>query len=97
MSSELFRYRGAARDGGTLEYVFESDERYVPETVTNEHVTEIAADFMTSFCGIQVVALETQQFRQQPIPFWLVSFSETTKGLMRQLFLCYRATQRESG
>jgi hypothetical protein len=25
--AELFRYRGAARDGGTLEFIFESDER----------------------------------------------------------------------
>jgi hypothetical protein len=27
---ELFRYRGAARDGGTLEYLFESDRQDVP-------------------------------------------------------------------
>ena len=26
MSVELFRYRGAAKDGGTLEYVFEASE-----------------------------------------------------------------------
>jgi hypothetical protein len=25
MSVELFRYRGAAKDGGTLEYVFEKN------------------------------------------------------------------------
>src|SRR6266481_8990791 len=29
MSVELFRYRGAAPDGGTLEYVFESEEQNV--------------------------------------------------------------------
>jgi hypothetical protein len=49
MSAELFRYRGAARDGGTLEYVFESDQGDVPKTATKERVAEIAADFMTSF------------------------------------------------
>jgi hypothetical protein len=27
MSVELFRYRGAANDGGTLEYIFETDEQ----------------------------------------------------------------------
>ena len=27
MSVELFRYRGAAKDGGTLEYVFEAGEQ----------------------------------------------------------------------
>jgi len=36
MSAELFRYRGAARDGGTLQYVFESDEQDVPKAVTKE-------------------------------------------------------------
>ena len=86
LSAELFRYRGAARDGGTLEYVFESDEKDVPKTVTKDQVAEIAADFMTSFYGIQVGALETQEFRQQPIPFWVVSFSDKAKGPMRQLF-----------
>jgi hypothetical protein len=41
---ELFRYGGAARDGGTLEYVFETDEGDLPQTVTKEKVAEIAAD-----------------------------------------------------
>jgi hypothetical protein len=86
MSAELFRYRGAARDGGTLEYVFESDQGDVPKTATKERVAEIAADFMTSFYGIQVGALETQEFRSTPIPFWLVSFSDTVKGPMRQMY-----------
>jgi hypothetical protein len=78
--------RGAARDGGSLEYVFESDERDVPTTVTKEKAAETAADFMTSFYGVQVGALETQEFRQQPVPFWLVSFSDTVKGPMHQLY-----------
>jgi hypothetical protein len=30
MSVELFRYRGAAKDGGTLEYVFEAGEQNSP-------------------------------------------------------------------
>jgi hypothetical protein len=36
MSVELFRYRGAAKNGGTLEYVFETDGQDVPQTVTKE-------------------------------------------------------------
>jgi hypothetical protein len=31
LSVELFRYRGAAKDGGTLEYVFEAGEQNSPE------------------------------------------------------------------
>jgi hypothetical protein len=80
MSVELFRYRGAAMDGGTLEYIFETDEQDVPKTVSKEKAAEIAADFVTTFYHAQIGALETQEFRTQPVPFWLVSFSDTTKG-----------------
>src|ERR1700719_677969 len=86
MSVELFRYRGAAKDGGTLEYVFEAGEQNSPNAVTKEKAAEIAADFMTTFYHVQVGALETQEFRTTPVPFWLVSFSDTNKGLMRQMF-----------
>jgi hypothetical protein len=48
-SVELFRYRGAARDGGTLEYLFETDKTDVPNKAAKEKVAEIAADFMTTF------------------------------------------------
>jgi hypothetical protein len=36
MSVELFRYRGAANDGGTLEYIFVTDEQSVPKTISKE-------------------------------------------------------------
>jgi hypothetical protein len=48
-SIELFRYRGAAKDGGTLEYVFEAGEQNSPSAITKEKAAEIAADFMTTF------------------------------------------------
>jgi hypothetical protein len=48
MSVELFRYRGAAKDGGTLEYVFDAGERNSPNAITKEKAAEIAADFMTT-------------------------------------------------
>src|SRR5450432_870201 len=86
MGVELFRYRGAARDGGTLEYVFETDEKDLPKTVAKEKVAEIAADFMTVFYHIQIGALETQEFRTTPVPFWLVSFSEAIQGPAKQTY-----------
>jgi hypothetical protein len=86
MSFELFRYRGAAKDGGTLEYVFEAGEQNSPNAVTKEKVAEIAADFMTTFYLVQVGAMETQEFRTQPVPFWLVSFSDTVKGPIKNMF-----------
>jgi len=41
---------------------------------------------MTTYYHIQVGALETQEFRTIPVPYWLVCFSDTTKGPMRQMF-----------
>src|ERR1700759_3995276 len=58
-SVELFRYRGAAKDGGTLEYVFQAGEQNSPNAVTKEKAAEIAADFMTTFYHVLVGALET--------------------------------------
>jgi hypothetical protein len=47
MSTELFRYRGSARDGGTLEHLFDAGEHNCPNAVPKERAAEIAADFMT--------------------------------------------------
>ena len=71
MSVELFRYRGAAKDGGTLEYVFEAGEQNSLNAVTKEKAAEIAADFMTTFYHVQVrsTGLERQEFRTTPAPF----------------------------
>ncbi len=85
-SVELFRYHGAAKDGGTLEYVFEAGEQNSPNAVNKEKAAEIAADFMTTFYHVQVGALETQEFRSTPVPFWLVCFSDTVKGPLKNLF-----------
>jgi hypothetical protein len=49
-------------------------------------VAEIAADFMTTLYHVQIGALETQEFRTQPVPFWLVAFSDTVKGPMHQMY-----------
>jgi hypothetical protein len=56
MPVELFRYRGAAKDGGTLEYVFEAGEQNSPNAVTKGKAAEVAADFMTTFYHVQIGA-----------------------------------------
>jgi hypothetical protein len=53
ISVELFRYRGAAKDSGTLEYAFYIDEQDVPENCEGKKMVGTAADFMSSYCGIQ--------------------------------------------
>jgi hypothetical protein len=86
MSVELFRYRGAAKDGGTLEYVFDAGEQNSPNAITKEKAAEIAADFMTTFYHEQVGAVETQEFRTTPVPFWLVCLSDTVKGPIKNMY-----------
>jgi len=44
MSVELFRYRGAAKDG--VEYDFEAGEQNSPNAVTKEKAAEIAAEIL---------------------------------------------------
>ena len=68
-----------------LSSLFEIDEQEITQTVTREKA-EIAADFMTIFYHLQIGTLETQEFRTQPVPFWLVRFSDTIKGPLRQMF-----------
>jgi hypothetical protein len=86
LSVELFRYRGAAKDGGTLEYVFEAGEQNSPDAVTKDKAADIAADFMTTFYHVQVGTLESQEFRETPAPFWLICFSDPVKGPLYKIF-----------
>jgi hypothetical protein len=76
MSVELFRYRGAAKDG----CVFDGGEQNSSNAVTKEKAAEIAADFTTTFYHVQIGVLETQEFRTTSVPFWLVCFSDAIKG-----------------
>src|ERR1700674_532164 len=46
MSVELFRYRGAAKDGGTLEYVFEAGEQNSPNAITKENCCRFYDDLL---------------------------------------------------
>ena len=84
LSVELFRYRGAAKDGGTLEYVFEAGEQNSPNAVTKEKAAEIAADFMTTFYHVQVGAPETQEFRTMPVPFWPTNRARPARSMAVQ-------------
>jgi hypothetical protein len=52
----------------------------------SEKAAEIAADFMTAFYHVQVGALETQEFRTTPVPFWLICFSDSIKGPIKNMF-----------
>jgi hypothetical protein len=80
MSVELYRYLGAALDGGTLEYLFETNESATQPTVSKEKIAEIAADFMTTFYHVQIGALETQEYRTTPVPSGSSALQTRSKG-----------------
>lgn len=56
-SVELLRYRGAGNDGGTLEYLFETDEPATQPTASKEKPAENAADFMKTFYHVHVLKI----------------------------------------
>jgi hypothetical protein len=80
MAVELFRYRGAFKDGEHLNTSSKPGSKTAPNAVTKEKAAEIAADFMTIFYHEQVGALEIQELRTPPVQFWLVCFSDTVTG-----------------
>jgi hypothetical protein len=86
MSIELFRYRGAAKDGGTLEYVFEASEQNSPNAITREKAAEIAADFYDDFLPRTSRRTGDSGISHIAGPVWLVCFSDTVKGSLRQMF-----------
>jgi hypothetical protein len=70
--------------------LYHLDERLEPVSIdqplTAGEILPIAADFMTTFYHIQFGAMETQEFRTTPLPYWLICFLETTKGPLRQMY-----------
>jgi hypothetical protein len=52
---------------------------------------------MTTFYHVQVGALETQEFRTTPAPFWLVCFSDTIKGADETNVFCRSAAGWDGG
>ena len=65
MAVEPFRYRGSAPDGGTLEYIFESDEQNTPETVTEERIASLRIS-LQSFTAFRSVHWKRRNFGRSP-------------------------------
>ena len=78
--TELFRYRGTAKDGGALKRSSKAGEQNSPNAVTKEKATEIAANFMTTFYRVQVGALEAQEFLKGPMRQIGVHFPKRGEG-----------------
>jgi hypothetical protein len=83
---ELFRYTLTMPDGREFEYVFETGEQVLPETIDRDEAEEIAMEWIMSFHGgPQVGSIESATLRQKPIPHWLVAFADSTEGPIQHL------------
>jgi hypothetical protein len=58
---------------GSEEYVFEADQTEMTATVDAAGATIRATDWATHFYG-DLLGVESCEFRNKPIRFWLVSF-----------------------
>jgi len=86
LSVELFRYRGAAKDGGPLDYVFDAGEQDSPYAVTKEKAAEIAADFMTTTLSRPGRRTGNAGMSDNSRSIWLICFSDAVKGPLHQMF-----------
>jgi hypothetical protein len=75
ISVELFRYRRAANDGGTLEYVFEAREQNSPNTVTKEKAAEIAVgNLFAGKCTSRPDSSNLGRHRRWQVRFFVLFF-----------------------
>jgi hypothetical protein len=81
MSVELFRYQYHDEYGGELEYIFDTDEQTVPNTVTEAKAAEIAMDWMRVFYGVEVGTMESEELKATPVPYWIFCFTDTAERM----------------
>jgi len=61
------------------EYVFEAIQSEVTATVDAAGANAIAADWATHFYG-DLLGVESCEFRNKPIRFWLISFAQSNRS-----------------
>ena len=54
-------------------------------TVVREEAIRIAADWTTTFYHLQLGRIEYAEFREKPLPHWLVCFADTATGPRQHL------------
>jgi hypothetical protein len=86
MAVELFRYRGAAKDGGTLEYVFDAGEQHPLRSGFSAFLKEGPRAVMTCMCQ-RPVSLNS--------PVSLLVVLRTDSGLSLEGFRHSEWSQRE--
>jgi hypothetical protein len=77
----VVRYQYHDEYGGELEYIFDTDEQTVPNTVTEAKAAEIAMDWMRVFYGVEVGTMESEELKATPVPYWLFCFTDTAERM----------------
>jgi hypothetical protein len=84
-AGELFRYRLQTEDGRQFQYVFEASAQRPSRSITREEAIGIAIDWMTTFYNLRLGSIENAEFREKPVPYWLVCFADTAGGRIQRL------------
>jgi hypothetical protein len=84
-AGELFRYRLQTEDGRRFQYVFEASAQPASRPITREEAIGIAIDWMATFHHLRLGSIESAEFREKPIPYWLVCFADTAGGSIQHL------------
>jgi len=73
-AGELFRYRLQTEDGREFEYVFGAQP--ASQSITREEAIAIAMDWVATFHHLRLGSIENAEFREKPVPYWLVCFAD---------------------
>jgi hypothetical protein len=84
-AGELFRYRLQTEDGRQFQYVFEASAQPASQSITREEAIGIAIDWMATFHHLRLGSIENAEFREKPLPYWLVCFADTASGPIQHL------------
>jgi hypothetical protein len=57
-------------------YIFESDQKGIEATVTQDEVLELASDWAASFYEDDSLEVADVEFRIEPLRFWLVTLKK---------------------
>jgi hypothetical protein len=65
---------------------FEASAQLASQSITREEAIAIAMDWVATFHHLQLGSIEKAEFREKPVPYWLVCFADTASGQTNTCF-----------
>jgi hypothetical protein len=82
---EVFRYTLQTEDDRRFEYVFEASAQPASQPINREQAIVIATEWITTFHHLHLGSIENAEFREKPLPHWLICFADTASGPVQHL------------